>query len=125
MKRIYEPLAYSNEVRRDCFWNTTVDAAQGAQLQGIHQTDVAIIGGGFTGLNAALHLAEDGVDVTLLDAETIGWGASGRNGGFCCLGGGILGNTQIDKHFGTDARHAWRSAEKDAIEHVAGLLQRY
>jgi glycine/D-amino acid oxidase-like deaminating enzyme len=125
MKRIYEPLAYSNEMRRDCFWNTTVDATQGEQLQGTHQTDVAIVGGGFTGLNAALHLAEDGVDVTLLDAETIGWGASGRNGGFCCLGGGILSNAQIDKRFGTDARHAWRTAEKDAIKHVSGLLERY
>ena len=125
MKRIYEPLAYSEDVRRDCFWSTTVAPFEGLQLQGTHQADVAIIGGGFTGLNAALHLAEDGVDVALLDAQTIGWGASGRNGGFCCLGGGILGNAQIDKAFGTDARHTWRTAEKDAISHVAKLLERH
>jgi len=42
---------------------------------------VAVIGGGYTGLSAALHLAEQGVSVTLLEAETPGWGASGRNGG--------------------------------------------
>src|SRR5689334_17548546 len=43
--------------------------------------EVAIIGGGFCGLSAALHLAEHGVGVVVLEAETPGWGASGRNGG--------------------------------------------
>ncbi len=43
--------------------------------------DVAIIGGGITGVSAALHLAERGYKVALLEAQDIGWGASGRNGG--------------------------------------------
>ncbi len=43
--------------------------------------DVAIVGAGFTGLRAALHLAEAGSDVVVLDAGDVGWGASGRNGG--------------------------------------------
>ena len=125
MKRIYEPLAYSEDVRRNCYWSTTIAPLEQPQLKGAHQTDVAIIGGGFTGLNAALHLAKDGVDVMLLDAETIGWGASGRNGGFCCLGGGVLDNKQIDKIHGQDARREWRTAEVDAIAHVAALLKRH
>ncbi|RKF14166.1 FAD-binding oxidoreductase [Roseovarius spongiae] len=50
-------------------------------LRGRAETDVAVIGGGYTGLSAALHLAERGVSVTLLESETPGWGASGRNGG--------------------------------------------
>ncbi|SDL07584.1 Glycine/D-amino acid oxidase [Modicisalibacter muralis] len=50
-------------------------------LRGAQRTRVAIVGGGFTGLSAALHLAERGVEVTLLEAQSIGWGASGRNGG--------------------------------------------
>lgn len=45
-------------------------------------TDVAIIGGGFLGLSCALHLAQAGVSVRLLEARRIGWGASGRNAGF-------------------------------------------
>jgi gamma-glutamylputrescine oxidase len=45
------------------------------------QADVVVIGGGFTGLSAALHLAEQGKSVILLEAHRIGWGASGRNGG--------------------------------------------
>jgi glycine/D-amino acid oxidase-like deaminating enzyme len=50
-------------------------------LQGEAVAQVAIIGAGFTGLSAALHLAEAGQDVAVLDAEAPGWGASGRNGG--------------------------------------------
>lgn len=47
-------------------------------------TDVCVIGGGFTGVSAALHLAEAGFDVVLLEGERVGWGASGRNGGQIC-----------------------------------------
>lgn len=50
-------------------------------LQAVQRCDVVIIGGGFTGLSAALALAKRGISVTLLEAERIGWGASGRNGG--------------------------------------------
>lgn len=50
-------------------------------LRGDQRAKVAVIGGGFTGLSAALHLAEAGVDVTLVEAQRVGFGASGRNGG--------------------------------------------
>ncbi len=50
-------------------------------LEGEHRCDVCVVGGGFTGVAAALHLAERGYQVTLLEAQRIGWGASGRNGG--------------------------------------------
>lgn len=50
------------------------------------KADVAVIGGGFTGLSTALHLAEKGVDVCLLEASEPGWGASGRNGGMVIPG---------------------------------------
>lgn len=50
-------------------------------LQGDVKADVCVIGGGYTGLSAALHLAEAGYDVVLLDAQRVGFGASGRNGG--------------------------------------------
>ena len=43
--------------------------------------DVCVVGGGFTGVNTALELAARGRDVVLLEANRIGWGASGRNGG--------------------------------------------
>ncbi|MEX0281192.1 MAG: NAD(P)/FAD-dependent oxidoreductase [Arenibacterium sp.] len=65
------------------------------------QADIAVIGAGFTGLSAALHLAEKGVDVALLDAQQPGWGASGRNGGQ--INPGFKdGPTGILKKFGTE-----------------------
>lgn len=50
-------------------------------VQGETEADVAVVGGGFTGLSAALHLAERGLKPALLEAAEPGWGASGRNGG--------------------------------------------
>ncbi|MDH5262648.1 MAG: FAD-binding oxidoreductase, partial [Gammaproteobacteria bacterium] len=61
---------------------------QAPPLEGDQSCDVAIIGGGYTGLSAALHLARNySTDVRVLEAGHIGWGASGRNGGFCSMGG--------------------------------------
>ncbi len=45
------------------------------------RAEVCVVGGGYTGLSAALHLAQAGIDVVLIDAQRVGWGASGRNGG--------------------------------------------
>ena len=50
-------------------------------LEGDGRADVAVLGAGYTGLNAALHMAERGFRVTVLEAKRVGWGASGRNGG--------------------------------------------
>ena len=50
-------------------------------LESDARADVCIIGGGYTGLSAALHLSERGYSVVLIDANKVGWGASGRNGG--------------------------------------------
>lgn len=73
--------------------------------------DVCVIGGGYTGLSAAVHLAEAGYDVVLLEAQRVGWGASGRNGGQ--VGSGQRRDQDwIEKRFGKGAAHAlWEMAE--------------
>lgn len=58
-----------------------VDPVASPPLAGSHRADVCVVGGGITGCSAALHLAERGYRVILLEAESIGWGASGRSGG--------------------------------------------
>lgn len=55
-------------------------------LRGVRRVDAVVIGGGFTGLSAALRLAEAGRSVALLEARRVGWGASGRNGGLLIPG---------------------------------------
>lgn len=62
-------------------WLSHADAPEYAPLVEDRTADVAIIGAGYTGLSTALHLAELGLDVVVLEAEQPGWGASGRNAG--------------------------------------------
>lgn len=91
---------------------TAVRVRDDAPLEGQVHADVCVIGGGFTGLSAALNLAERGLDVVLLEAERIGFGASGR-----C--GGLIGSGQrievldAEKQFGLErSRLLWDFAEE-------------
>lgn len=81
-------------------------------LTEVLRTDVCVIGGGFSGLSAALHLAERGYQVVLLEAERVGFGASGRNGGQ--LGSGQRQDVEVlEQRFGEDtARVLWDLAEE-------------
>ncbi|MEM6907032.1 MAG: FAD-binding oxidoreductase, partial [Pseudomonadota bacterium] len=65
---------------------TAGEIPERAALTGETRADVCIIGGGYAGLSAALHLAERGAEVVLLEANRAGWGASGRNGGQLGIG---------------------------------------
>lgn len=80
-------------------------------LDGSRQADVVVIGGGFTGLSTALHLAEQGAAVVVLEAHEPGWGASGRNGGH--VNPGLKPDPdEVEADFGPDlgarmVRFAW------------------
>ncbi len=67
-------------------------------LEGDHQADVCVVGGGFTGIATALTLAERGFSVAVVEANRVGWGASGRNGGQ--LISGLKGLDKIHKKYG-------------------------
>ena len=93
-------------------------------LEGEVQADVAIVGGGYMGLSAALHLAEKGLKVVLLEAHRVGFGASGRNGGQ--VGSGQRQDQDwIEKAVGREhARRLWDMAE-DAKAVVRDLITRH
>lgn len=86
--------------------------------------DVCIIGGGFTGVSAALELAKKGVDVVLLEAEKIGWGASGRNGGQVGLGQ-RMDQDEIEKKYGLEAAHDFWNMSLEALDLVKSLVAEY
>ena len=103
---------------------TANDLPPFAPLDGDTRADVCIVGGGFTGLSAALHLAEAGVRVVLLEAHRVGFGASGRNGGQ--LGSGQRQDQEVlEKMMGRDAaRKLWQLGE-DSKALVRDLVARH
>ena len=74
------------------------------QLQGDQTADVCVVGAGFTGVSTALHLVERGYKVSLVEANRVGWGASGRNGGQMI--GGLSGESAIAKALGAEGEKA-------------------
>lgn len=109
------------------FWEASADplGLDLPPIEGTQSCDVAVIGGGFTGLSAALELAERGVDVRLLEAGHIGWGASGRNGGFACIGSHKLSYGTMISRYGLEATIAFYNAMKDSVALVADNARRY
>ena len=79
--------------------------ARAPTLDGTATADICVIGGGWTGLSAALHLAERGYSVVLLEAGRIGWGASGRNGGLL-VPGLRKGAAELVQAFGVERARA-------------------
>lgn len=122
MRRLFPDYTYGLGPRTNCWWDETISSPDWPVLQGDVSVDVAIVGGGFTGVSAALHLAEAGASVAVLEAETPGWGASGRNGGFCCLGGSKLSHSAMVRQYGDSAAQDYAQAEEDAVNLVADLL---
>ena len=120
MKRLYEAGAYGPQ--GDCWWAEGAAPLDWPALAADTRCDVAVIGGGFTGLSTALHLAQGGADVLVLEAGHPGYGASGRNGGFCCLGGAKAPDALLKRRFGEAGLAEWQATEKAAISTAEGLI---
>jgi len=124
IKRLWHSSLYEFATPQPSYWEASAGepGIAGQPLSGTQQCDVAIIGGGYTGLSAALHLARDySVDARVLEAGHIGWGASGRNGGFCCMGGTKLSRASIGRRFGLNELKRYAHSQIDAIELVRSL----
>jgi gamma-glutamylputrescine oxidase len=96
-------------VIENSYYEATVSRqAPGPPLAGAAEADVCVVGGGYAGVSAALELAQRGYAVVLLEAQRIGWGASGRNGGQVIVGFGEDGESAIERQLSReDARRAW------------------
>jgi glycine/D-amino acid oxidase-like deaminating enzyme len=93
-------------------------------LEGNHSVNVCVVGGGLTGVNTALELAERGLSVILLEGRRIGWGASGRNGGQLIRGIGhdVSG---FSRYVGDEGVRYLKQAGLDSVELVARRIEQY
>src|SRR5246127_4401355 len=103
------------------FWLTTLAALQIPVRDLPQSVDVAVIGGGFTGLSAARTLAKGGARVAVLEAENVGWGASCRNGGMV-LSGLKLGTATLVARYGREATKRMYAASLESINCVEELV---
>ncbi|WP_102222725.1 NAD(P)/FAD-dependent oxidoreductase [Acidimangrovimonas sediminis] len=126
MKRIYEPEAYDT-AWPDSHWRRSAPLPVPApRLEGGQTAEVAVIGAGYAGLSAAHELATRfGIDVAVVDAVQPGWGASGRNGGFCCFGATKLSHRGIVRRVGVDGARDFHRFGVEAIEGVGAFLDEH
>jgi glycine/D-amino acid oxidase-like deaminating enzyme len=104
--------------------DTAEPAAATPPLEGDARADVAVVGGGITGLSTALHAAEQGARVVLLEAEEPGWGASGRNGGQVNAGLKLDPDT-VERDFGGELGGRMNALAGAAPQFVFDLVKRH
>ena len=105
------------------YWHTTVQMPDDSNRTPLPETvDVAIIGGGYTGLSAARTLAKKGVKAAVLEANTIGWGASSRNGGMV-LTGLKVGMKTVIKKYGREIAGQLFQCSLDSIDTVEQIVK--
>ena len=111
----------------DSYWAATAgnEVSDTPPVQSDMEVDIAIIGGGYTGLSTAFHLGKQfGISAHVLEANQIGWGCSGRNGGFCSTGMGKDGPRAWAERWGLDEARRIFGISRDAVATVAGILDR-
>jgi gamma-glutamylputrescine oxidase len=109
----------------DSYYAASANAATAYDaLEGVVETDVCIIGAGYTGLSTALHLVERGFKVVVLEAERIAWGASGRNGGHVGVGQ-RKGQEDLEKMLGFDTAKVLWEMGLEAVQLVEDLIRKH
>ncbi|MGI9310136.1 MAG: NAD(P)/FAD-dependent oxidoreductase [bacterium] len=110
----------------DSYWAASAgDEVDAPALRGVRETDAVIVGGGFTGLRAALRLAEAGASVLLLEAARIGWGASGRNGGQANPLPPMNTPADLERRFGAARAERIARTMLDSADELFDLIARY
>src|SRR3954447_19606831 len=109
-------------IQENNYWLTTVQMPQGTTALPSEAFDVAVLGAGFTGLSAARNLARAGAKVAVLESQTIGWGASSRNGGMI-LSGLKLGVDKLISIYGRERTQRMYAASLESIDCVEKIVR--
>ncbi|MEN9261770.1 MAG: FAD-dependent oxidoreductase [Thermostichus sp. HHBFW_bins_43] len=127
MVALYPLSTYDPAYPVGSYWDTTLTDFSWRDPPPLQQDltcDVAILGGGLTGLSAALHLARDHqIQAHVLEAGSLGWGASGRNGGFCGVGASNLPHGWMVKWVGPAETERYYHNQRQAVEGVQELAE--
>ena len=121
---LYHTALYDWEHSVDSLWETEraqFPAPEAPPLISDETAEVVVIGGGYCGLSAAYHLARRGIEARVLEAGAIGWGASGRNGGFCSVGASFLSARELVSIYGEAATLAFYRALIGSVHLVEEL----
>ena len=109
-------------IKEETFWLETVEIPTPAEREFPERVDVAVIGAGFTGLSAARTLAKSGASVAVFEAQTIGWGASSRNGGMVLTGLKLPAST-LTSRYGKEATARMYAASLESIDFVEQVIR--
>jgi glycine/D-amino acid oxidase-like deaminating enzyme len=109
-------------IREKTFWLDTVELPVPAERDFPERVDVAVIGGGFTGLSAARTLAKGGASVAVFEAQTVGWGASSRNGALVLTGHKLPAST-LRARYGKETTARMYAASLASIDFVEQIVR--
>ena len=125
MKQLYDKAIYDFNTPIKSYWEDVshFDQSRFPKLVGDHSCDVCVIGGGFTGISTAYHIAKKyGGDFRLLEAGHFGFASSGRNAGFCCLPATKLSINQLIKRYGIDETKKFFASQIEGVDLLASLI---
>ncbi len=127
MNNLYHSDIYKFNEPIKSYWETTVDTKNKYEkLTKNIQTNIVVIGGGYTGLSCALSLAKNyNEDVVLIEAGHIGWGSSARNAGFCCIPPAKMSVKKMFKKFGKEETKKFFKNTIEGSNFTKDLIKEY
>ena len=128
MASLYHKDIYKFEEPINSYWETTINTKKNEykEVNKNIQTNIVVIGGGYTGISCALSLAKNfNEDVVLVEAGHIGWGSSARNAGFCCIPPTKMSVKKIFKKYGKEETKKFFKNTIDGSNFTKDLISEY
>ena len=128
MAKLYHQDIYNFDEPVKSYWETTINTNnyKYEKLNKNIQTNILVIGGGYTGISCALSLAKDyNEDVVLVEAGHVGWGSSARNAGFCCIPPAKMSVNAMFKKYGKEETKKFFKNTIDGSNFTKNLISEY